>query len=67
MHFRNFISAIASAAILGMTMSVARALDDSKYPDWKGMWERIGGGSFDPSKRRGRAQQLPLTLEYQAI
>jgi hypothetical protein len=67
MHLRNFISAIASAAMLGMTMSVAHALDDSKYPDWKGMWERIGGGSFDPSKRGGRAQQPPLTPEYHAI
>src|ERR1700686_4861320 len=40
--------------MLSMAMPVAQALDDSKYPDWKGLWERIGGGSFDPSKRGGR-------------
>jgi hypothetical protein len=67
MHFRNFICAFASAALLGTAMSVAHAIEDSKYPDWKGQWERVGGGSFDPSKRGGRAQQPPLTAEYQAI
>jgi hypothetical protein len=41
-----------------------------QYPDWKGEWVRIdglAGGSFDPSKRPGRAQQPPLTGEYRAV
>jgi len=61
-------TAIAATAVaLLAAMSPARAWDDAKYPDWKGQWERIGSGSFDPSKRGGRAQQPPLTPEYQAI
>ena len=41
--------------------------DLAKYPDWKGRWERIGGGQWDPGKRGGRGQQPPLTPEYRAI
>ena len=67
MRYQNPIGAIALIAILCATTPEARAWDDAKYPDWKGMWERIGGGSFDPSKRPGRAQQPPLTAEYQAV
>jgi hypothetical protein len=67
MQWRCLVSGIAAAALLGTAMPAAHALDDSKFPDWKGQWERIGGGSFDPSKRGGRAQQPPLTAEYQAI
>jgi len=54
-------------AVLAAISSGARAWDDSKYPDWKGQWERIGGGQFDPAKRGGRPQQPPLVPEYQAI
>jgi hypothetical protein len=67
MRWRCLVSGIAAAALLGTAMPAAHALDDSTFPDWKGQWERIGGGSFDPSKRGGRAQQPPLTAEYQAI
>jgi hypothetical protein len=51
----------------------ARAFDDAKYPDLRGQWNRApiagiaGQPSFDPSKSSGRAQQAPLTPEYQAI
>jgi hypothetical protein len=58
---------VAAAVTLCMAIPVAQALDDAKYPDLKGMWEREGGGSYDPSKRGGRAQQPPLTAEYQAL
>src|ERR1700722_18691389 len=51
-----------ASAIIG-----ARAADEKRYPDWEGQWERIGIGSFDPSKPPGRGQQPPLTAEYQAI
>jgi hypothetical protein len=57
---------IAAAAILAVTAAAA-AQDGGRYPDWAGAWERIGGGSFDPNKRAGRAQQPPLTQEYHAV
>ena len=58
------------AAAMLMAMSGSRAQDAAKYPDWKGAWVRlddVSGGSFDPGKRPGRAQQPPLTAEYQAV
>ena len=65
---RSSIAAVALAAA-AVCIGIARtqAHDVAKYPDWAGQWERIGGGSFDPGKRPGRAQQPPLTAEYQAI
>jgi hypothetical protein len=72
MIYRN-ISAVAKLAAAMLAAAVclgaarAPAHDTSKFPDWAGQWDRIGGGSFDPSKRPGRAQQPPLTAEYQAI
>jgi hypothetical protein len=61
-------SVAAAVLSIGLLMaSLAQAHDASKFPDWSGQWDRIGGGSFDPSKRPGRAQQPPLTPEYQAI
>ena len=68
MPYRNALAAAALAA--GLSSAGAQAPDLSKYPDWSGQWERISGlagGSFDPSKRPGRAQQPPLTTEYKAI
>jgi hypothetical protein len=68
--------AVARAAVLAVLLampSAARAFDDSNYPDLKGQWTRapvpgIGlATSFDPTKRAGRAQQAPLTPEYQKI
>jgi hypothetical protein len=67
MRYRSSIGTIALIAVLVVTIAGARAVDNAEYPDWSGQWERIGGGSFDPSKRPGRAQQPPLTAEYQAI
>jgi hypothetical protein len=61
--------ALLTAAML-MAASGTRAQDVAKYPDWKGAWVRlddVSGGSFDPGKRPGRAQQPPLTAEYQAV
>ncbi|MEA2990527.1 MAG: hypothetical protein QOG83_3238 [Alphaproteobacteria bacterium] len=60
------IAALALAALCATTAG-ARAWDDARYPDWKGQWDRIGGGMYDPSKRPGRPQDPPLTAEYQAI
>jgi hypothetical protein len=75
MCFRNSIGATALAAALMMTIGGAAAFDDSKYPDLKGQWRRVGravqsdriGAPFDPSKPFGRGEQAPLTPEYQAI
>ncbi len=63
---RNVIGAIASAAVLLTTPMAAWAFDESKYPDWKGAWSRIGNPRWDTSKPP-LAQQPPLTAEYQAI
>jgi hypothetical protein len=63
----NALSFIAAALAMTALAIVAGAQERTKYPDWAGAWERIGGGSWDPSKRPGRAQQPPLTAEYAAI
>jgi hypothetical protein len=67
MPFRHSIGAIALAAVLSSTVAGAQGPGDSKYPDWKGQWARIGGASFDPDKPNGLGQQPPLTAEYRAI
>src|SRR5499425_3771313 len=73
MLYRSSIGAAALASSLGLTFAGALAFDESKYPDWKGAWRRVavpgvvGQPSYDPTKRGGRAQEAPLTPEYQAI
>jgi len=69
MLYRNEIGAIWLALVLGGSMTGARAFDESKYPDFNGQWKRPAGiaNQFDISKPQGRAQQVPLTPEYQAI
>jgi len=73
MVHRRSIGAIALAAALMTTIAAAAAFDGSKYPNLKGQWVRErppagvrGQGPFDPVKSWGRAQQAPLTPEYQA-
>lgn len=60
-------SLVCALAVLGIACATAHAQERGKYPDWKGQWLRIGGGQYDPTKRGGRAQQPPLTPEYQAV
>ena len=50
-------------------MAPAHAQDMSKFPDWSGQWKKPNGvgNQWDLSKPPGRAQQAPLTPEYQAI
>jgi hypothetical protein len=70
MRRRCAMGAIAFVVVLGLTGAKTSAQEGPKYPDWSGQWERINGlagGSFDPSKRAGRAQQPPLTAEYRVI
>jgi hypothetical protein len=68
MLYRKTIGALALTSALLMTMGVAQAFDDSKYPDWNGQWRRPPGvnNQWDPSKPRLK-EEAPLTPEYQAI
>ena len=75
MRLRSVIEALALAALLGAGAAGAQGLgqsafEQSKYPDWKGQWLRIGrgnGNAWDPTKPIGLGVQAPLTPEYQAI
>jgi hypothetical protein len=72
MLYRSAIAALVLAGALCMTLAGARAWDDSKYPDLRGQWLRVGptgfnGTRFDPSKPPGRGQEAPLIPEYQKI
>jgi hypothetical protein len=59
---------VALAAALWTVASAATAQDFAKFPDWKGMWVRIGaGGLYDPTKPPMLGQEPPLTAEYRAI
>ncbi len=51
---------LALVAALGLTASAARAFDESKYPNLKGQWDRIGSPRWDD-------KNAPLTDEYRAI
>src|SRR6266446_525375 len=67
---RTWIGALALAAVMSASGFVARAHDETKYPDLKGQWATPGvslNSPWDPAKPAGRGQQAPLTAEYQAI
>jgi hypothetical protein len=63
MLYRASIGAAALAGALLMTLSGAHALDESKYPDFKGQWNRVGNPNWAPAG----APRPPLTPEYQKI
>jgi hypothetical protein len=67
MRFRSLIGAIALLAGLNIVVSDALAFDESKYPEWRGQWRRIGGIQWDPSRALGLAEQPPLKPQYQAL
>lgn len=60
---RSFISTITLSATLVLTFASAHAFDESKYPNWKGMWDRGG----IPPRWIPPGQTAPLTPEYQAL
>src|SRR6266699_6581930 len=62
MAYRGFIASITLASGLCMLIAGAQAFDESKYPDWKGKWDRQ-----DPPRWVQRGDKAPLTAEYQAI
>jgi hypothetical protein len=56
------------ALITGFNIvSTAFAFDESKYPEWRGQWQKIGGVQWDPSKKLGRDEAPPLKPQYQAL
>src|SRR5205809_4311660 len=69
MRCRGTIGAAALGAALCMVFDGAQGFDETKYPDWSGQWQRPAGVGvqWDQSKPLGRAQQAPLTPEYQAL
>ena len=69
MLLRNLIGTVAA---LLMSLATANAFDEGKFPEFAGLWRAVnlgvgGQAAFDPTKPWGRAQQAPLTPEYQAI
>src|ERR1022692_3394487 len=67
MRPRSLIGAIALLAGLNIMVSDALAFDETKYPQWRGQWRRIGGIQWGPSKALGLAQPPPLKPQYQAL
>jgi hypothetical protein len=62
MLYRGSIGAIALLAVLGAGIFGAQAFDETKYPDFKGQWSRVGAPRWVAP-----GQKAPLTPEYQAI
>jgi len=65
MLHRGMMGLAALVAMLGMAIADARAFDQSKYPDLKGVWNRIGAPRWDQQDRTYK--NAPLTPEYRAI
>jgi len=61
MFHRTAIGVLVLSAAL-LTTFAAQAFDQSKYPDWKGVWNRQGSPRWIPP-----GEKAPLTPEYQAI
>jgi hypothetical protein len=68
MRYRSVLGAMMLAALLASTAS-AQIVDFSRYPNWKGHWNRFivrglpGQPSFDQTKPWGFGQQAPLTAK----
>jgi hypothetical protein len=71
MHHKNSIRLFVQAVAVLTAISGAQALDETKYPNLKGQWDRFivrgVNGQFDQTKPQGHGQQAPLTPEYKAI
>src|SRR5215510_235204 len=65
MLHRGMMGLAALVAMLGMSIADARAFDQSKYPDLKGVWHRVGAPRWDQQDRT--YERAPLTPEYRAI
>ena len=70
MLMRGSVSLVMLIGVLCATLNGAWALDETKYPDWKGQWVRADSAEaapWDARKPWGLGQQPPLTPEYQTI
>jgi hypothetical protein len=67
MSYRAVIGMWAFAIGLNLAASTAFAFDESKYPEWRGQWQKVGGVQWDPSKKIGRDEAPPLKPQYQAL
>src|SRR5260370_40488988 len=65
----NSVAGLILAGALLMTVTGARAFDETKHPDWSGQWRKPqgNGNQRDQTNPPGRAQPAPLTTENQAI
>src|SRR6516162_9632270 len=60
MGYRSSLGVVATVAVLSATLTGARAFDESKYPNWRGLWQqRIR--SSNPSWDASAAGSAPLT------
>jgi hypothetical protein len=67
---RSSISSVTLIGVLCATLNGAWALDETKYPNWKGQWVRADSAEtapWDARKPWGLGQQPLLTPEYQAV
>ena len=62
MAYGGWIAMLTLAAGLCMLAVGAQAFDESKYPDWKGKWDRVNAPRWVQP-----GDKAPLTPEYQAI
>jgi hypothetical protein len=73
MRHQGLVGMLALAAALLASIGGAGAFDESNYPNLKGQWRRVpvpgvsGQPAYDQTRRQGRAQDAPLTPEYQAV
>ena len=64
MIYRGWIASIILASGLSVLAGSAQAFDESKYPEWKGRWQRPDG--VRPVWVQA-GDKAPLTAEYQKI
>jgi hypothetical protein len=57
---RSFVGALALFALCAVCLP-AQAFDETKYPDFKGQWNRVGAPRW-----LARGEKAPLTAEYRA-
>jgi len=62
MLYRSAIATMTLAAALCMAVASARAFDETKYPDWRGKWDRVAAPRW-----LAAGEKAPLTPEYQAF
>src|SRR6266568_4595339 len=70
MLMRGSISLLVLIGVPCATLNGAWALDETKYPDWKGQWVRADSAEIAPWDSRkpwGLGQQPPLTPQDQAV